>query len=352
MIIGGAGNDTINGGAGNDVVDEQGANGAGNDTVNLGDGNDTLYAGGEISNPSTVYYNSSNWKNSTATVDNTSSNYGSTNTYDGGNGNDTLDFSGAKDDIAIYNSANSDTGLSSDGSGTAFGSDIGQVNFKGFEIFVMGDGNDHLKAYDSSKGVSMSGGLGNDYLSGSNAATGNDFIDGGSGADTIAGKAGDDTIVFDSLDDDVNGGTGTDTFVVQESVDFSNLSATFTNMNGLDLHGSSSINVTGLSLDTIFNMSDDGANGDSTANHLFNIFGDSGDTLTKLYTGGWTLDTNQSTNTTGGSWSVTNKDLSTTTTTGNYDHLVYTKDSSTLTLNIEGSVSASDSTHLTYSLHP
>ncbi len=350
-IIGGAGTDTITGGAGNDIADERSDNGIGNDTVTLGDGKDTLYAGGEIGAPSVIYYNSGDWNASTATLDHTPSNYNSTNTYTGGNNQDTLDFSGAKYDIAIYNSANNALGLSTDGSGTAFGSDIGEVHFSGFELFVMGNGNDSLKAYDSSNGVSMRGGWGNDFLSGSNAATGNDYIDGESGADMLAGKSGNDTIVLDISDQKISGGEGIDTFLVQESINFDNLAAgVIEKMNGLDLDGTATIDITGLSLDSIFNMSDDGITG-STNNHIFNIFGDTGNTVTRLYTGGWTLDTGQSTyNTAGGSWSVTNQDLTTTTKTATYDHLVYTSGSNTLTLNLGGSVSASDSTHLTYTL--
>ncbi len=268
-IIGGAGNDTITGGAGNDIVNEQGTNGAGSDTVTLGDGNDTLYAGGEISNPSTIYSNNTNtWGGSPTTADLVpySGTYDATNAYSGGNGTDTLDFSAATHDITVYDNSGS-VGLGSDMSGHIVGSDIGNVSVSGFEIYVFGSGNDFARIRGGGNPVSISGGGGNDWLT---SSAQNDFLDGGSGRDLLWAKEGDDTIVFDLSDQGVDGGQGVDTFLVQESINFNKLKAIVTNMNGLDLHGTSPITISGLSLDTIFNMSDDGATG-STTNHLFTI---------------------------------------------------------------------------------
>ena len=55
------------------------------------------------------------------------------------------------------------------------------------------------------------------------AEAGNDFIDGAGGSDILRGGAGDDRLVFDANDSIIDGGTDTDTLLVDEDLDLTNL---------------------------------------------------------------------------------------------------------------------------------
>ena len=67
-----------------------------------------------------------------------------------------------------------------------------------------------LDATGHTRAVSISGGLGNDILTGGDQG---DFISGDEGADTLRGGAGDDVIFFDAADAVVEGGSGRDTAI-------------------------------------------------------------------------------------------------------------------------------------------
>ena len=76
----------------------------------------------------------------------------------------------------------------------------------------------------------IEGGTGNDTLTGTagndrlyghagadilNGGDGNDFLRGGAGADTLNGGNGNDTLVYDAADVRIDGGAGTDTLLIQ-----------------------------------------------------------------------------------------------------------------------------------------
>src|SRR5262245_3986815 len=82
-----------------------------------------------------------------------------------------------------------------------------------FAGFVGTGGNDAI-ATNTSRGITLSGLFGNDFLTGGN---GNDILDGGLGIDKLRGGAGNDTIYFDSSDDQVNGDSGIDTGILTSS---------------------------------------------------------------------------------------------------------------------------------------
>jgi Ca2+-binding RTX toxin-like protein len=112
------------------------------------------------------------------------------------------------------------------------------------------------------EGVDLQGGDTDDYIAGS------------AYADTIDGGAGNDEIVFDLLDSSIDGGTGNDTLLVTESgaLDFSNVS----NIETIDLTDGSAENITNISVQDVFDMTDDNntlvINGDGGSDevHLFN----------------------------------------------------------------------------------
>jgi len=65
--------------------------------------------------------------------------------------------------------------------------------------------------------VTITGGAGNDTLTGSAAAVNNDTIDGGAGADIITGGTGADTITGGNGGDTIKGGLGVDTITLTET---------------------------------------------------------------------------------------------------------------------------------------
>ncbi len=179
-IIGGEGDDSLTGGQGGDFVDA----GAGNDTVSEGGYLTDDYRDGYVDGDDTVF---------------------------GGEGDDYLDTHDGDD------SANGGSG-----DDMIWGRD-------GNDTLIGGTGDDRLN-----------GMVGNDSIEG---GAGNDSLSGGAGTDTIYGGDGDDTISFSGRDDrddgifsefidagagddfvrfgdgsTVTGGTGADSFFVQESM--------------------------------------------------------------------------------------------------------------------------------------
>ena len=152
---GGAGNDILTGGSGDDTLKGN----AGADQLRGGAGNDTLYA------------------DSLDTV------------IEGGAGTDTLYVEGS-------------TGVTI-GAGAGIETAFGNV------------GNDVFDGSDLTAAANLSGGAGNDILTG---GSGNDTLKGNAGADQLRGGSGNDTLYADSLDTVIEGGLGTDTLHVEGSM--------------------------------------------------------------------------------------------------------------------------------------
>jgi hypothetical protein len=158
------------------------------------------------------------------------------------------------------------------------GNDILQ-GYEGTDIINGGAGNDTIYGYGGDD--VLLGDVGNDVIHG---GEGNDTIDGGAGSDTIYGDAGNDTIIFDAADISIDGGSGIDTLVMTGDVNFSGLSTMIRNVEKIDLTTSGTQSVSGLSLDTIFSMTD--------SNHTLTIDGGAGqgDTVNTITKGGWIKD--------------------------------------------------------------
>uniref|UniRef100_UPI0020165788 Ig-like domain-containing protein n=1 Tax=Campylobacter mucosalis TaxID=202 RepID=UPI0020165788 len=146
--------------------------------------------------------------------------------------NDSLNFVNEKVDLDGY-TYNADTGSFEKVSSIVSG--FKEASSKtGYDV----DGTDNIDTIDhssSTKGEYIDGKGGNDTIK---AGNGNDTIDGGAGADIIDAGAGDDRIVFDQNDTKVDGGTGHDTLIVNESIDFSkiaNLDSKVENIEALQL---------------------------------------------------------------------------------------------------------------------
>jgi Ca2+-binding RTX toxin-like protein len=183
-IKGGNLNDTLTGGAGDDVLDGN----TGVDLIDGGAGNDT--AGVDIASTATAsnidLINATNtFANGTKLLNIEAVNLQlgvGNDTIVAGNFNDTVDGGGGDDTIDVKNGTNRVTG---------------------------GAGND-----------TISSGTGNDNLAGDD---GNDTISAGGGFDTIVGGIGDDILSAGTSDgtigqyDDVNGGAGNDTLVLDYS---------------------------------------------------------------------------------------------------------------------------------------
>lgn len=215
-VSGGGGNDTLKGGGGNDLI----AGNKGIDTMIGGEGNDILsWADGEGSDR-----------------------------ISGNAGTDIIGVQGSlalgenfvlnqQGTQAIFNRVNLgqfkltvDTSeqfiVQSEGGNDSF--DVNNLTNTAVELvtFSGGVGNDTLDGNDTSIQLIGNGDAGNDFLSGGSAADslnggeGNDFIAGNKGIDTMIGGAGSDILVWADGDasDRISGNAGTDTVGVQGSL--------------------------------------------------------------------------------------------------------------------------------------
>lgn len=133
----------------------------------------------------------------------------------------------------------------------------------------------------------LNGNAGNDHLEGGdgddtlNGGDGNDILIGGAGSDNLYGGASNDTLVIDSEDGIINGGTGYDTVMLSGNhhIDFSNLGTLqISNIEVLDLtNGDHTLN--NISAEDILNITGE-------SNTLL-ITGDSGD-IVGLIGSDWT----------------------------------------------------------------
>ncbi|MDD2357744.1 MAG: Ig-like domain-containing protein, partial [Thiovulaceae bacterium] len=136
-----------------------------------------------------------------------------------------------------------------------------------------------------------------------NGNTGNDILIGQAGvANTLNGNAGNDVMLYDANDIKIDGGTGTDTLVLQSSanIDFSILDSTKVhNIEVIDLNINGNHTISNLKLSDVLNMTD--------SNHTLEILGNSTDTVSlKNGTGTdvWTKSATQTTDTSGHTFDV------------------------------------------------
>ena len=192
QLTAGGGNDSLWGGAGDDHLYGQGGNDrlygeAGNDTLQGGDGLDIL-VGGDGSD-----------------------------SLDGGAGDDVLIGDGQGDlQSVIEDAVNAETfrdflDLKSPEELESYMSKFETENDDN-DTLEGGDGDDML--FGMGGDDQLYGGDGNDLLFG---GSGNDFLDGGNGADQLDGGAGNDILVYDASDVLIQGGSGIDFMVSDDS---------------------------------------------------------------------------------------------------------------------------------------
>ena len=192
QMTAGGGNDSLWGGAGDDHLYGQGGNDrlygeAGNDTLQGGDGLDIL-VGGDGSD-----------------------------SLDGGAGDDVLIGDGQGDlQSVIEDAVNAETfrdflDLKSPEELESYMSKFETENDDN-DTLEGGDGDDML--FGMGGDDQLYGGDGNDLLFG---GSGNDFLDGGNGADQLDGGAGNDILVYDASDVLIQGGSGIDFMVSDDS---------------------------------------------------------------------------------------------------------------------------------------
>jgi Ca2+-binding RTX toxin-like protein len=165
LIVGGAGNDSLDGGAGNDTLN----GGAGSDTLIGGEGADVLNGAGGNDN-----------LNGGAGAD----------AMTGGVGNDTYIVDDLGDAVTEASAQGEDT-VQTTLASYSLGANLENLTFIGLGDFS-GTGNELANI--------ITGSAGNDILSG---AGGNDTLNGSLGADSMTGGAGDDTYIVDNTGDSV-----------------------------------------------------------------------------------------------------------------------------------------------------
>ncbi len=264
LLLGGAGNDTLEGSAGHDTLD----GGDASDLLNGGTGSDVLFGS---AGADTLSGGSQDDVLSGGTGDDVL--HGGTGDDDlsgdagtdqleggsgddslsggegadqlaGGSGNDTLDGGADVDDLVggsgndVLNGGDGNDRLSGGPGDDILAGGAGDDNLRGGvddDVLTGGAGNDSLRG-DRGNDV-LSGGDGRDYLSG---ASGNDTLDGGAASDRLYLGAGNDV---------ASGGSGADTFIFrsddldgsQDSIlDFSTAEGDRLDLRRLDLGGSES----------------------------------------------------------------------------------------------------------------
>jgi len=302
-LYGGAGNDQLYGGAGDDFL----SGGTGDDILDGGDGTDTAdysstefgvwvdLLGGYATDDGSIFITDrltsveDVWGSEFADeiISNAAINHlfgfggddyfyaGPGNDfYDGGNGEDEVDYVGARGAVSV----NLSTGLAEDG--------FGFVDTL-ISISVV-----HGSAYDDvltggSSGSALDGDLGNDRLIGSD---GRDILEGGDGNDVLVGGSGNDTLAGGTGVDHMNGGLGHDIYGVENSGDIvvegvgngtdtvkARLSYTLpNNVENLTLNGSGNINGRGNTLNNVLigNVGNNQLNGFAGADTMAGGAGD------------------------------------------------------------------------------
>lgn len=163
------------------------------------------------------------------------SGFGGNDTLTGGNSDDLLIggagadkmYGGAGNDVVVAD-AEDNLSLLRGGSGTdlliverdeAVGTHTNTFNLSSlqFEKIIAGTGDDGIRGGTNGIAYDLSGGAGDDWLDGANAAdslsgdSGDDTLNGYAGADTILGGSGDDLLIDHSGGDSYDGGSGRDT---------------------------------------------------------------------------------------------------------------------------------------------
>ncbi len=177
-IHGGPGGDTINGGGGDDIL----IGNSGNDTLNGDAGNDLFLAAGVTTVYDSVLY-----------VDETDVGLGN-DTMNGGAGSDKLTYAGRTAPLTVTLCTDAATSKGASALAEASCSDS--------------DGDPALTEADNAVNIEwLVGGSDIDTLTGHTAS---ETIEGGAGGDIIRGGAGDDTLFGDDGDDDLDGEAGND----------------------------------------------------------------------------------------------------------------------------------------------
>ena len=206
VINGHNGNDIIYGMGGDDFI--RGGNGA--DTIYGGDGNDTIYGDADDdtifggAGDDTIYgYSVYNWSITNR------------DTIDGGDGNNTLNYSSAGHGGFVLNMS-----IAADGNGyydVKFNASTSTSNKT-----VAGAFDDKIKNFQT-----IIGSRDGDEIHADNNGM---YLDGWSGKDYLYGGTGDDTIIARNQTGEIlDGGDGTDTLKLAQSVNFTNANASATN---------------------------------------------------------------------------------------------------------------------------
>jgi Ca2+-binding RTX toxin-like protein len=313
-ITGGSGNDTIDGAGGADVVNA----GGGNDTViyhgtetsiDGGSGNDTLvlavgggitavnFAVGAGSDQTTGdgvgVTNFEHLDASAISSDLTITGSSSANNITTGSGNDTIDGGGGADVISA-GAGNDTVGYYGTESSIDGGTGTNTLTLHSAATINLGNSDQtsgdstnvtnfqNVDASELSSAVSITGSSGANTITG---GSGDDTIDGAGGADIISAGAGDDTVTYHGTETSIDGGSGTNTLVMSTAatVDLGNVDQTsgdstnvanFQNVDGSAL--SSALTLTGSSGANIITggSGNDTINGGGGADHLFGGGGD------------------------------------------------------------------------------
>ncbi len=287
VLVAGAGNDTIHGGGGADAISA----GAGNDTVDYWGSEDSIDGGAgtntlvmkaatvvdlaladQTSGDRPTVTGFQNVDGSGLTVLQSVLVTGSSgaNALTGGAGNDTIDGAGGSDTIAggsgddtitfrgtessIAGGAGADTlvlaaagGITAINLGVASGADQTTGDTVAISDFESADASVMTTA------VTMTGGSGANTLTGGSGA---DTIDGAGGADVIATHAGNDTVIYRGTEASIDGGSGTNSLILQAAtnIDLGSLDQTsgdltgvsnFQNVDASALSSAQSITMTG-----------------------------------------------------------------------------------------------------------
>jgi len=216
VIYAGSGDDLVNAGGGDDVIDAGSGNDAvagyqGNDQIEGGDGNDRLF-GDYSSNALTSSVVEFGITERQWQLDPSKPGQQHGNDYiDGGAGDDWISGNGGDD--VLYGGSGKDS-IYGDDAMSPDGKCIADA-FGGNDYIDAGDGDDGVQG--GAKDDEILGGAGNDSLYGDNhfgdftpaagniTAAGNDYIDGGDGADLIWGEGGNDELFGGAGNDQIMG---------------------------------------------------------------------------------------------------------------------------------------------------